>query len=133
MSTVPAPQFHPPPHELDDLELIVSGALSGPLELALPDGVEAAAAEAGAVELVDPEGLPLASVSWPAREVTALARPAYGPFRRLYLTPDEARERHPDGFTAVLGCPIAHPPAGAPAPPPRHPPPPAVPGAGHQP
>ena len=102
MTRVPAPQFHPTPHELDDLELIVSGALPGPLELRLPAEVESAAAAAGAVELVDPEGLPLASVSWPGREVTPLARPAYGPFRRLYLTPAEARERHPGGFTAVL-------------------------------
>jgi sulfate adenylyltransferase len=102
MTRVPAPQFHPTPHELDDLELIVSGALDGPLDLALPEDVAAEASEAGAVELVDPEGLPLASVSWPGRDVTPLARPAHGPFRRLYLTPAEARERHPEGFTAVL-------------------------------
>jgi len=111
MTAVPAPQFHPTQHELDDLELIVSGALVGPLELDLPADVAALASEAGAVELVDPEGLPLAVASWPSREVTALARPAYGPFRRLYLTPAEARERHPDGFTAVLVGGIADRPA----------------------
>ncbi|MDH2413353.1 adenylyl-sulfate kinase [Nocardioides sp. CER19] len=108
---MPAPQFHPTHRELDDLELIVSGALAGPLELALPASVAAAATEAGAVELVDPEGLPLASVAWPSREVTALTRPAYGPFRRLYLTPAEARERHPGGFTAVPVGDIADRPA----------------------
>jgi sulfate adenylyltransferase len=100
-----APQYSPSPRELDDLELIVSGALSGPLDaglLSLPDAVAEAALAVGAVELVDPEGLPLARVSWPAGEVTALARPAYGPFRRLHLTPAEARERHPDGFTVVF-------------------------------
>jgi sulfate adenylyltransferase len=100
-----APQYSPSPRELDDLELIVSGALPGPLDaglLALPDAVAEAALAAGAVELVDPEGLPLARVSWPAGEVTALARPAYGPFRRLYLTPAEARQQHPAGFTVVL-------------------------------
>ena len=48
MTRVPAPQFHPTPHELDDLELIVSGALPGPLELTLPAEVEAAAAASGA-------------------------------------------------------------------------------------
>ena len=111
MTRVPAPQFHPTPHELDDLELIVSGALPGPLELHLPEDVDTAAREAGAVELVDPEGLPLASVAWPSGAVTALARPAYGPFRRLYLTPAEAREQHPDGFTAVLVGDIADRPA----------------------
>jgi sulfate adenylyltransferase len=111
MSRVPAPQFHPTHRELDDLELIVSGALRGPLELALPAEVAAAAAAAGSVELVDPEGLPLASVAWPSRDVSALARPAYGPFRRLHLTPTEARERHPGGFTAVLVGGIADRPA----------------------
>jgi sulfate adenylyltransferase len=100
-----APQYSPSPRELDDLELIVSGALSGPLDaglLSLPDAVAEAAHAAGAVELVDPEGLPLARVSWPAGEVTALARPAYGPFRRLHLTPAEARRQHPGGFTVVF-------------------------------
>jgi sulfate adenylyltransferase len=111
MSGVPTPQFHPTPDVLDDLELIVSGALAGPVELELPAEVEAAASRAGAVEIVDPEGLPLASVAWPSREVTALARPAYGPFRRLYLTPAEARERHLQGFTAVLVGGIADRPA----------------------
>lgn len=112
MAAVPGvPQYCPSLTELDDLELIASGALPGPLDLHLPPGVEEAAAAAGAVELVDPEGLPLASVSWPAREVTPLARPAYGPFRRLYLTPAEAEEQHPDGFTAVLVGGIADRPA----------------------
>ncbi|SFB87461.1 sulfate adenylyltransferase [Nocardioides terrae] len=108
---MPAPQFHPTQPELDDLELIASGALPGPLSLQLPAEVEAAAVDAGAVELVDPEGLPLASVAWPSGEVSALARPAYGPFRRLYLTPAEAREQHPDGFTAVLVGGIADRPS----------------------
>jgi sulfate adenylyltransferase len=111
MCGVPAPQFHPTQTELDDLELIVSGALPGPLELSLPGDVEAAATAAGAVELVDPEGLPLASVAWPSRQVSPLARPAYGPFRRLYLTPAEAREQHPGGFTAVLVGGIADRPS----------------------
>jgi len=111
MSRVPAPQFHPTHRELDDLELIVGGALPGPLSVRLPADVEVAALEAGAVELVDPEGLPLASVAWPSGEVSPLARPAYGPFRRLYLTPAEAREQHPAGFTAVLVGGIADRPS----------------------
>jgi sulfate adenylyltransferase len=109
-----APQYSPSPRELDDLELIVSGALSGPLDaglLALPEAVQAAALDAGAVELVDPEGLPLARVSWPNGEVTPLARPAHGPFRRLYLTPDEARRQHPDGFTVVFVGGVSDQPA----------------------
>jgi sulfate adenylyltransferase len=96
-----APQFNPTPRELDDLELIASGALAGGFNapdsvvtLTLPEEVAAAAAEAGAVELVDPEGLPLARVAWPAGDVTPLATPAYGPFRRLHLTPAQVREQY---------------------------------------
>ena len=62
---VPAPQYCPSPRELDDLELLISGALaprttfdvSDPgVTLALPPEL----ADAPEVELVDPEGLPLA-------------------------------------------------------------------------
>ena len=60
---VPAPQHCPSPRELDDLELLLSGALSprttfdDTVRLDLPAG---AAPSADEVELVDPEGLPLA-------------------------------------------------------------------------
>ncbi|MEP9382530.1 adenylyl-sulfate kinase [Nocardioides sp. KR10-350] len=98
---MPAPQFNPTPRELDDLELIVHGVLPGPFNapgspvtLTLPPEVEAKAAGAGAVELVDPEGLPLARVAWPGGEVTPLASAAYGPFRRLYLSPAQVREAY---------------------------------------
>lgn len=98
---MPVPQFSPSPRELDDIELIVSGALPGPLNapgspltLALPSAVASAAAEDGSVEIVDPEGLPLARVTWPAGEVTGLSSPAYGPFRRLYLTPEQTRKAY---------------------------------------
>lgn len=98
---MPVPQYSPSPRELDDVELIVSGALPGPLNtdgsvltLHLPATVEESAVAAGAVEIVDPEGLPLARVSWPAGEVTGLSSPAYGPFRRLYLTPEQTRKAY---------------------------------------
>ncbi|GGU44491.1 hypothetical protein GCM10007979_49460 [Nocardioides albus] len=98
---VPVPQYSPSSRELDDVELIVSGALPGPLNadgssltLHLPATVEETAVEAGAVEIVDPEGLPLARVSWPDGEVTGLSSPAYGPFRRLYLTPSHTRKAY---------------------------------------
>ncbi|GAA2127003.1 adenylyl-sulfate kinase [Nocardioides bigeumensis] len=95
-------QHHPSPTELDDLELLLSGAASpvvrfnepgSPLTLELPDDL----ADADQVELVDPEGLPLAVVrpgdpdGWP---VEALTHAQHGPFRRLYLTPQEVREQH---------------------------------------
>jgi sulfate adenylyltransferase len=97
------PQFCPTPRELDDLELLANGALApvtgfdepgSPVTLDLPAEVLTAAEAAGAVEIVDPEGLPLALVTVPGGAVTALAHPQYGPFRRLYLAPAAARARY---------------------------------------
>ena len=96
------PQYCPTARELDDLELLVSGALAptvafnepgSAVTLTLPDDVAARAAAAGAVELVDPEGLPLAQVSLPDGTIEPLTHAQYGPFRRLYLTPTETRRR----------------------------------------
>ncbi len=95
-------QHHPTPRELDDLELLMSGAYApvtayneadSPITLALPDELR----EAEVAELVDPEGLPLALVR--RREDGALAvepltHAQHGPFRRLYLTPAEAQAAH---------------------------------------
>ena len=95
----PVPQYCPSPRELDDLELLTTGALApitrfdepgSPVTLTLP----AELADSGTVELVDPEGLPLARVATATGEVTALTHHQYGPFRRHYLTPAEVRERH---------------------------------------
>ena len=99
----PAPQHCPSPVELDDLELLLSGAVPGvdgfnqpdsPLTLRLPDAVGQQASAAGAVEIVDPEGLPLARVDWPAGTVEPLAHAAFGPFRQLRLTPEQYRAVH---------------------------------------
>jgi len=88
-------QHCPTPTELDDLELLVSGAYApltrfnepgSAVTLALPDG----AAEA---ELVDPEGLPLAHVASDGT-LEPLTHAQYGPFRRLHLTPAQTREQH---------------------------------------
>ena len=103
VSTPPVPQHCPSPRELDDLELLTSGALApldsfnrpgSPVTLALPADVLDAATRAGAVELVDPEGLPLALMGVPGGHVEALTHAQFGPFRRLYLTPAETRERY---------------------------------------
>jgi len=94
---VPTPQHCPSPRELADLELLTGGALApvsrfnepgSPVTLELPD--ELAGLE---VELVDPEGLPLATLH-PDGSVTALTHAQHGPFRRLHLTPAQVRERH---------------------------------------
>ncbi|HEU4566740.1 MAG TPA: adenylyl-sulfate kinase [Marmoricola sp.] len=117
-----APQFCPTPCELDDLELLIGGGYAplttfgDPVGLALPEDVAERAREAGAVELVDPEGLPLARVStgsvstgstsegWGA--ITPLATPSYGPFRRLHLTPAEVHERWPQALVVPVVTPL---------------------------
>ncbi|HET8602290.1 MAG TPA: adenylyl-sulfate kinase [Marmoricola sp.] len=113
------PQHCPTARELDDLELLLGGGLAplttfeagGPVSLALPDGVAEAARAAGAVELVDPEGLPLARVAVTAEgfgPLTALGQPEYGPFRRLHLTPAEVARRWPQALAVPLAAPPGH-------------------------
>ncbi|MFC6286322.1 adenylyl-sulfate kinase [Nocardioides sp. GCM10027113] len=110
MSNTAVPQHCPSPRELDDLELLVSGALApttrfnepgSPVTLDLPADV----AGAETVELVDPEGLPLARVTTADGTVEPLTHAQYGPFRRLYLTPAQVREQYA-GRTFV---PVADP------------------------
>jgi sulfate adenylyltransferase len=108
---VSVPQHCPHPRELDDLELLLSGALSpltnfepaGPVSLELPAELADGLPDGGAVELVDPEGLPLAT--WTPDSLEPLARPAYGAFRRLHLTPEETRRAHAGALTVPLASP----------------------------
>jgi sulfate adenylyltransferase len=107
---VPAPQYCPSQRELDDLELLLSGALapltnfgdvSDPgITLSLPLEL----ADAPEIELVDPEGLPLALYT--PDSLTQLAVPAYGPFRRLHLTPAEAREQYDGALVVPVAAPL---------------------------
>src|SRR5918999_5151645 len=105
MSHVPspaAPQHHPTPRELDDLELLTIGAFApvtrfnepgSQVTLQLPPDL----IEVGAVELVDPEGLPLAVVRTDTEggwDVESLTHAQYGPFRPLYLSPAQVREQY---------------------------------------
>jgi sulfate adenylyltransferase len=109
---VAVPQHCPTPRELDDLELLVADAFApiagfnepgSPITLTLPPEFLGSPE----VELVDPEGLPLARVTRTPSEsdvpteggghgwaVTALATAQYGPFRRLHLTPAQTREQY---------------------------------------
>jgi sulfate adenylyltransferase len=111
----PVPQHCPTPVELDDLELLASGALGdlrafnqpgSPVTLTLPEVVSAEARSVGAVEIVDPEGLPLARVSWPEGVVDPLAHPEYGPFRELMLTPAAYRERYAGRTVVPVSDPL---------------------------
>jgi sulfate adenylyltransferase len=97
MAHVPTPQHCPTPRELADLELLIGGALApmtgfnqpgSPVTLDLP--AELAGQD---VELVDPEGLPLARLR-PDGTVEQLTHAQHGPFRRLHLTPAQVRERY---------------------------------------
>src|SRR6478609_6483263 len=120
------PQHCPTPRELDDLELLTHGVLGlrgfegqgGLVTLQVPPGLAFAAAEAGALELVDPEGLPLATVAVEATydagdatgiagPVTALRHHEFGAFRRLYLSPAEVAERY--DATKHLTVPVVGP------------------------
>jgi sulfate adenylyltransferase len=94
---VPTPQHCPTPRELADLELLTGGALAplpgfnqpgSPVTLELPDELTGQD-----VELVDPEGLPLALLH-PDGTLEALTHAQHGPFRRLHLTPAQVRERY---------------------------------------
>lgn len=119
------PQHCPSARELDDLELFAVGALAparferadGLITLVVPDAVAEAAREAGALELVEPEGTPIARVQVEemyaaaagtgiAGGVEVLGRNEVGPFRRLHLTPAEVRDRHPDAVTVPVTAPL---------------------------
>ena len=99
---MPAPQYCPSPRELDDLELLLHGGLEplatfeaeGPISLELPPDLQGS----DEIELVDPEGLPLARLTASGLEI--LSVPSHGPFRRLHLDPGEVAAAY-DGALAV--------------------------------
>jgi sulfate adenylyltransferase len=107
-------QWTPAARELDDLELILVGALDEPLALTLPDEVAKTAADDGSLELTDPEGLPLATFSVQDSDgpvvlgtVAALTHPQFGAFRRYHRPPREVREKH--AGTPTFAVPVTAP------------------------
>ena len=100
------PQVCPPPDVLDDLELLRVGAIpgatvdpDGPVVIHLAPDIAAAAESAGAVEIVDPEGVPLARITPGGRAcpgcgglllagaVDWLGQPSPRTFERYYTGP----------------------------------------------
>ena len=125
-TATPAPQHLPSPRELDDLELLSHGALApltgfdgpdGLVTLKAPGDVAESATAAGSLELVDPEGVPLATVTVESTydageltgivgEVTPITHNEFGAFRRLYLSPGQVKERYDERTVTV---PVAGP------------------------
>ena len=125
------PQHAPSPRELDDLELLSHGALAplsgfegpeGLVTLHVPGDVAAAASTAGALELVDPEGVPLATVTVESTyeageggeggqvgivgDVAPITHNEFGAFRRLFLSPEQVRKEYGE---AAVTVPVAGP------------------------
>lgn len=101
---VPNATYCPTERELDDLELLLNGGYHP--QTSFDDVITIAAA--GPIELVDPEGLPLATLGSDG-SLTQMSTPDYGPFRRLFLTAQDARAANPGALTvAVAAAPTAN-------------------------
>ena len=108
--------------QLDDLELLGFGVFGdvgygpGPdeLNLAVPAATAEAAVNAAALDLIDPEGAPLARVAvsgaTPSEDdrvaltaslVSGVSRD-FGHFRRFHLSPEELHEHSPPGGSTVV-------------------------------
>ncbi|WP_222432138.1 adenylyl-sulfate kinase [Leekyejoonella antrihumi] len=106
------PQACPPLDTLDDLLLLRSGALSVSADLPRRITVPGVDSDNGAVEIVDPEGVPLAHLAPPTRhgdrfELTEapawLGEVSTRPYETLYRAPAEVRaEALADGSTSVI-------------------------------
>src|SRR3712207_5181875 len=121
------PELCPSPRELDDLELLLHGALGtparfgdagDPITLVGPPTLSHAVESGSTLTLVDPEGVPLARVAvestYPAGqgvgvvgEVSVLQHNEYGAFRRLYLSPAQVRATYdPTTVTVPVAGPL---------------------------
>ncbi|UYM06881.1 adenylyl-sulfate kinase [Solicola gregarius] len=110
------PQWTPTPRELADLELQLTGALPGHDGFSVTTTGDFAESVDDAVELIDPEGVPLALLSVDAREpadgattltgsVEALSPNEFGAFRRYHRSPADVRAEHADAFAVPVVAP----------------------------
>jgi len=131
---VPIPQWTPSQRELDDLDLLVNGCfeppLSGfvdprsagdaaPITMRVSRAISELAQSAGQVDLLDPEGAPLARLviesTWAAEDelvglcgpVTQLAPNQFGPFRGLHLAPEVLHASY--DRDSLLAVPVTRP------------------------
>ena len=107
-------QWTPSARELDDLELILVGALEDELAIRLPPGVDGSMGDPDFLELTDPEGLPLAEFEIDSRSgdmvrggVSPLSHPEFGAFRRYHRSPREVRDKH--AGTPTVAVPVSAP------------------------
>lgn len=122
----PLPQHCPSSRELDDLELLSHGLFDGRfaepatgVTLRVPPQVAEEAARTGGLELVDPEGVPLAQLPLEATyaadglvgivgPVRPLQHAEFGAFRGLYLTPAQVGETYAaDAVTVPVAGPLS--------------------------
>ncbi|WP_208322252.1 adenylyl-sulfate kinase [Mumia sp. ZJ430] len=95
-------QWTPDARELADLELVLLGAWPQDrrLDVVVPGDVT------DPVELLDPEGLPLAEYDPASGAVRPLDTPTYGAFRRLHLSPAEVRAAHSHALAVMVDQPL---------------------------
>lgn len=88
------PQYAASAHELDELDLVASGAVPGPLPWATED-----------VAVIDPEGAPVADVI--GGNVANWSGFVHRPFHRLYLTPAQARDQYEGRPFVPVSAPLS--------------------------
>jgi sulfate adenylyltransferase len=128
------PRWTPTQRELDDVDLLVNGAFSPPLAgfvdpraagdaapvtLLVPPGIAQLATGAGRLDLMDPEGVPLARLtvtgSWPGPDdrvglvgnVMRLAHTEFGAFRDRHLSPAQVHAKYP--ADVLVAVPVTRP------------------------
>ena len=90
------PQYAASAHELDELDLVACGALSGLVRWSTDD-----------VAVIDPEGAPVADVV--SGRVTNWTGFVHRPFHRLYRTPEQVRAEYAGRTFVPVSAPLSEP------------------------